>query len=309
MPRWNASAQRWEHGESPLGPAPVQAVAPYVVAPSRGAGPAPYDTVLPSVTWDPAPPPSPAGGTPRWRDRRALTLAAAVAVAAGAVALTWSLLGTGDDAAEARKPAGVAVSPSDVTDDPVPGEEGDPYGSYPYEEAPSEGSEDPSADPSDDASGDPSALPEGFVAAEDPAGYALAVPEDWERSEKSGSVYYTSPDELSLLQIFEITGEDVTPEDALAASSDDLRARTERYEQITLGPTRPGRENPAGDEAELVYSYYNKKTDGTRLGIERAFTASDGKRYAVLAAAPDETEKTQREVLETALAHFEPPSA
>ncbi|NED80243.1 hypothetical protein G3I76_09120, partial [Streptomyces sp. SID11233] len=87
----------------------------------------------------------------------------------------------------------------------------------------------------------------------------------------------------------------------------DLRGRTEHYEQITLGPARSGPENPEGDAAELVYSYESDKVGGTRLGIERAFTATDGKRYAFLAAAPDTTEKAQREVLETALAHFEPP--
>ncbi|MGE9692603.1 hypothetical protein [Streptomyces sp. NRRL F-5630] len=302
-PRWNASAQRWEHGRSAAASAPVREAAPYVVAPARKARPFPDETVLPSVTWDPGPPSSPSGGPPRWRDRRALTLATAVVVAAGAVVLTWSLLAKGDDPA-AHRPAGTTVAPSAA-------EEGDPYGEYPYEEAPSD-DEQPESERSDEAgdepSADASALPDGFVTADDPAGYALAVPGDWERSEKDASVYYTSPDGLSLLQVFEITGEGLTPEDALTASSDDLRARTERYEQITLGPTRPGRENPAGDEAELVYSYYNRKTGGTRLGIERAFTASDGKRYAVLAAAPDETEKTQRKVLETALAHFEPPS-
>ncbi|MEU6439140.1 hypothetical protein [Streptomyces sp. NPDC047046] len=309
MPRWNASAQRWEHGAATAAyPPPVPEAAPYVVAPGRedapgGPAAAPYETVLPSVTWDPAPPPSPTGGPPRWRDKRALTLAAAVVVAAAAVALTWSQLGSGDDSAEAHKSAGVSAAP-----EPTMGEEGDPSAPDPASGTTSdEPSDDLSGETSEEPSADPSALPEGFATAEDPAGYTLAVPEDWERSEKNGSVFYTSSDELSLLQIFEITDPGLTPEQAVTGASKDLRGRTEHYEQITLGPARSGPENPEGDAAELVYSYESEKVGGTRLGIERAFTATDGKRYAFLAAAPDTTEKAQREVLETALAHFEPP--
>ncbi|WP_431034115.1 hypothetical protein ACQYWQ_10890 [Streptomyces sp. P6-2-1] len=297
MPRWNAFAQRWEHGGSTtVSPPPVPDAAPYVVAPAETAAPDPYGTVLPPVTWDPGPPPQQPSGRPR--NKRALLLAAAVVVAAGAVALTWVLLDTGDEGpAEAHKPAGVSAAP-----DPTPGEEGDLS-------APDPSAEEPSAEETSEEtpSDDPSALPEGFVATDDPAGYGLAVPEDWERSEKDGSVFYTSPDELSLLQLFEITDHGLSPEDAVAQASEDLGRRTEQYEQITLGPTRSGPENPKGDAAELVYSYESDKVGGTRLGIERAFTATDGKRYAVLAAAPDTTETSQREVLETALAHFTPP--
>ncbi|EDY44778.2 hypothetical protein [Streptomyces sp. SPB074] len=211
-------------------------------------------------------------------------------VAAGAVVLTWSLLGAGDDDGEAREPARLSAPP-----EPAPREEGDLSAPDPA-----------TADPTDEPSGDASALPDGFVPADDPAGYTLAVPGDWTRSEKNGSVFYTSPDELSLLQVFEITEPGLSPEDAVTGASKDLRSRTEGYEEITLGPARGGPENPEGDAAELVYSYESAKAGGTRLGVERAFTATDGKRYALLAAAPDETEATQREVLEAALAHFEP---
>ncbi|NEA39050.1 hypothetical protein G3I42_07150, partial [Streptomyces sp. SID11385] len=64
MPRWNAFAQRWEHGAygaygehggpTPAYTPPVPGTAPYVVAPpvqdtaSSGPGAAPNETVLPS---------------------------------------------------------------------------------------------------------------------------------------------------------------------------------------------------------------------------------------------------------------------
>ncbi|WP_236569378.1 photosystem II reaction center PsbP family protein [Streptomyces sp. MBT58] len=75
------------------------------------------------------------------------------------------------------------------------------------------------------------------------------------------------------------------------------------FEEVRIGAV----DNPLGGEAaELVYAYDSEDSGGRRQVAERVFTASDGRLYAVLVAAPDEQWPRHEEILSTAVTHFDP---
>ncbi|MEV0847966.1 hypothetical protein AB0J21_19180 [Streptomyces sp. NPDC049954] len=287
-PRWNATAQRWETDEAPL---------PYQPPPPPRPGTAPLVAPPPLAEWsEPEPPQAP--GPYRRPAGRTVAVAVAAALVVGGGVAAWLTWGTDDgDRTPAAAQRGKAATSPRYYASPETDEASDPELSGAEDDVPGEESS---------PSGESPGLPDGFATHEDPAGFTVAAPEDWKRSEKDTGVFYTAPDERSLLQIFVVTEDDLTPEKAVTQSSRDLRSRTEGYREIALGPVDGGPENPAGDAAELTYAYESEKTGGTREVIERAFTAVDGKQYAVLAAGPKTDTDEQRDILDTALAHFVP---
>ncbi len=61
-----------------------------------------------------------------------------------------------------------------------------------------------------------------------------------------------------------------------------------------------------GEAAELVYAYDSEESGGRRQVVERVFTASDGRLYAVLVGAPDSQWTRHEEILDIAVTHFDP---
>ncbi|MFJ3534563.1 serine/arginine repetitive matrix protein 2 [Streptomyces sp. NPDC090109] len=229
-------------------------------------------------TWQYAPPPPPRSSA------RAAVVAGVVAaaVAAGSVA-GWMLWG-GDDgkAPAAGPPASVSAS------DPAP------------EEAPPD---TPAPSPSTTATPTDDVPPPGYRAVKDLKSFTIAIPEDWHRTESDQGVFYNAPNGRSLLQVFVVTEDGLTPYDALRGTSRDGRANKPGYEEISLERITGEPDAPA-DTAELVYAY--DRDGGRRKVVDRAFTAADGNHYAILAAGPEEDWPKQREVLRVALEFFEP---
>ncbi|MFD7899378.1 hypothetical protein [Streptomyces sp. NPDC059743] len=233
-----------------------------------------------------------------------VVIAVAAVLGAGAVAvwITW-----GRDGAEDGSAAGPGVSVSESAYPSDSSNSSDSPGS-------SASSTDAGTDtPTDglgatDVTDDPSTgvLPPGYQVAEDPKGFTIAVPEGWERSSRSNGVFYTTSDESSLIQVFAISEENMTSLDLVQQSSADLAARNKGYTEVAVGTVVGGDENPAGDAAELVYSYDSDKAGGRRQVIERVFTATDGGQYAVLVAAPAGEAADLRQLLGTVLEPFEP---
>ncbi|MFE1962794.1 hypothetical protein [Streptomyces sp. NPDC059479] len=231
-----------------------------------------------------------------------VVIAVAAVLGAGAVA-AWITLGR--DGSEDGSAAGPGVS---VSESAYPSDSSDSLdSSAPSTDA---GTDTPSAT---DVTGDPSTddpstgvLPPGFQVAEDPKGFTIAVPEGWERSSRSNGVFYTTSDESSLIQVFAISEENMTSLDLVQQSSADLAARNKGYTEVAVGTVVGGDENPAGDAAELVYSYDSDKAGGRRQVIERVFTATDGGQYAVLVATPAGEVADLRQLLGTVLEPFEP---
>ncbi|MYZ38884.1 MULTISPECIES: hypothetical protein [unclassified Streptomyces] len=314
-PRWNAETQRWESGGAPLAyvppPPPLPLFAPYDQGQGQkqahsqagvreeGLG----QTGAEQTGFVQTGPVDPYGRFLGQGSRRMplVVIAVAAVLGAGAVAV-WTALGRdgAEDGSAARPGATVSESayPSDSSDSLDSSASSTDAGT----DTPTDGSG------ATDVTDDPSTgvLPPGFRVAEDPKGFTIAVPEGWERSSRSNGVFYTTSDESSLIQVFAISEENMTSLDLVQQSSADLAARNKGYTEVAVGTVVGGDENPAGDAAELVYSYDSDKAGGRRQVIERVFTATDGGQYAVLVAAPAGEVADLRQLLGTVLEPFEP---
>ncbi|MEU5584357.1 hypothetical protein [Streptomyces chrestomyceticus] len=301
--RWNDEEQRWDTG----GPAPAPYTGPPPSKPGFVPGPASppeagffTDSTADGPHLPPYPPPGPTGHDPTaapgtglsaTRPRTwptPLVVGAAVAVVAvgfGGGYLLWG----GDDTAVRTEP-GTAVSSqgpnrstaepgvptSTTTDDQGPG-------------SPSGSSSNP--------------VPPGYRLARDPAGFSLAVPANWQRSQRSDGVFYTAPDERYLLQIFEVTEPDITPLEALKATSQSL-ADKPGYVEMSLGPAKDV--GVSSGTVELVYAYDSEKLGVRARVTDRAFTVPDGRQFAVLVLGPDAEWPAQSRIQQTALKFFDP---
>ncbi|MFF4602005.1 hypothetical protein ACFY12_04490 [Streptomyces sp. NPDC001339] len=302
--RWNSETQRWEDGApapvrsytGPMPPRPTFAPEPGPVAgpgpgsmPGPGFDPYPDPGTYPDSGPYPYPDPGggggggfggPGGGTSR--RTAALVAATAVAVIAASAYGGYLLFGHGDaDSPPAAQP------PSSVAQSSVTADSSNPQSST-----------EPSADPSSPWSPSPS-VPAGYHLVHDAKGFTTAVPDGWQRSERPAGVFYTAPDERGLVQIFEITEPDTTPEEALRTASKGLSGNP-GYAEISLGPM--GGEAPGTDAAQLIYAYDSKRV-GTRVkAVDCAFTAADGRQFAVLVLGTEaewpQQERTQRIALQ-----------
>ncbi|MFB7634447.1 hypothetical protein ACFC0M_26340 [Streptomyces sp. NPDC056149] len=275
---WNPDTQSWETGPARparpyTGPMPPRPAVP--PPPSHAPGPPTpaYATEQPYATGDE---PAVASG----RRTRALIAAAVVAVLAAGAGGGYLLWGGGPAARPAAHPK---VSASTATTGPAaPG----------------------SATPTADASASATGIPSGYHLAHDEKGFSLAVPDGWQREVRSTGVFYTSPDTRSLLQIFQITEPGLGPQQALEQASKGL-AGNPGYEEMGIEP-RQGPPGPTG--SQLTYAY-----DSNRLGlrvqaVDCAFTAPDGRQFAVLVLGPASDWPRQQEIQRIALDAFDPAS-
>ncbi|WP_432011466.1 serine/arginine repetitive matrix protein 2 [Streptomyces cucumeris] len=261
--------------------------------------------------WVPAPPPSPPP-VPGAETRRVYqALAVAIFLTVGAAFSGWVAFGDdGDTGYRAGPLPGVSESPSTPTD--VPTTDSVPT-SDPWTEAPTGSATDVPTDlpgvpsPSATPFGDPSspsltggAPPAGYSTQSDPAGFHLAVPDGWLRSVEGVSVFYTSPDDSTMIQVFELHGPEATPY-ASAQEAERLASRHRGYEQVTLAPLGTA----AMDPAELEYTYQSK-SEGHRRIMDRRFAAPSGTMYAVLVIGPSGDRANEQEVHQAALDTFCP---
>ncbi|MEU6980087.1 serine/arginine repetitive matrix protein 2 [Streptomyces sp. NPDC046371] len=297
--RWNDEKQSWETVTGPPGPQPSQPapqpqplhiqpvqplpVQPLPVQPQLPPQPPSYH---PTVGPGPGPAPGPAPGSfttvAPGRSRNAVVAGVVVAVLVAGGVGGWLVWGRdGNTKGTAGSPGTSVSAPGD------PGRTSDPASGSPSDSpSPSDGSA-----PMDDVP------PPGFHAVEDPEGFVIAVPEDWNRTSSQEGVFYNSPDGKSLVQIFTLAAPDTTPYESLQQTSRTL-AGNPGYEEISLERTGEG------DTAELVYAY--DREEGRRKVVDRAFTGTDGRQHAILVAGPETDWPKQRENLTTALEFFRP---
>ncbi|MEE1730814.1 serine/arginine repetitive matrix protein 2 [Streptomyces sp. BE282] len=317
--RWNDETQSWEteprRAYTPPPPPPPSAapVVPPMPQGSPAASPVvptvpdPYVETGSYVVQRPTGPynnitgthgPATASRTVRERITP-LTAGLAVAVlAAGAAALWFTVGGGSGDGGRDDARGRTASAPAEEVTDPA----GDPDTGSP------DGTGDAASEPSDDAAtgtgspdaGDP---PPGFVTQDDEEGFRIAVPEEWGvRTRDTGGVFYKPFGSGELLQVFRVSEPGITALEAVRAASED-RSVSPGFEEVRIGAV----DNPLGGEAaELVYAYDSEDSGGRRQVAERVFTASDGRLYAVLVAAPDEQWPRHEEILSTAVTHFDP---
>ncbi|MEW1659501.1 hypothetical protein [Streptomyces sp. NPDC093707] len=295
---WNPDTQSWETGppcpaRPYTGPMPPRPAAPpppsqpptaapedapehwYTVGDGVGQG----DVVGGAFAADGAtgaPAPAEVSG----RRRRALLAAAVVAVLAAGAGGAYALWGRGPAAPPAAHPA---VSTSTAP-------------TYPTEPG--------SVPPTTDASPSATSVPSGYHLAHDEKGFSLAVPDGWQRDVRATGVFYTSPDSRSLLQIFQITEPDLTPQQALEQASKSL-AGNPGYQELGIEP-RQGPPGPTG--VQLTYAYDSKKLGARVQVVDCAFGVPDGRQFAILALGPESDWPRQQETERIALDSFAPTS-
>ncbi|WP_407550308.1 hypothetical protein QOM21_14480 [Streptomyces sp. Pv4-95] len=269
--RWNDETQGWEDGAPP----PVPYTGPMPPRPAFAPTPPPQGDQSPQD--DPPHPP-----TRVWR-RHSTALIAGAAVAAITIGVGggWLLWGRdGDPAADARPRSTRASAPEGA---------GATSGAS---DPPSSGSPTPEGSPSG------TAVPDGYRRVHDRADFTTVVPRGWKRSEDKHGVFYTAPDDRGLVQIFEITG-GASAREALEEASRE-RSGEPGYEEIGLGPL--GEPAPGTDATQLVYAYDSDRRGERVKVVDCAFTAADGRMFAVLvlgtAADWPQQERTQRIALE-----------
>ncbi|MGX1883290.1 serine/arginine repetitive matrix protein 2 [Streptomyces sp. NPDC055287] len=306
-PYWNDEAQRWESGDE--GPPAPHTPPPPPLPPLPSSIPTPVDPLAPvyvAPSYYPAPAPVGAVGSGTrslrgWFSPFAAG-AAVVVLALGAVTV-WFTVGsrgaegerTGAKGASAVRSAGTSqrVAPATTVPDGTTAEDGTtPPGGTTTEES-----------LSPDATGSPE-VPAGYRLVADSEGFTIAVPEDWERSLENDRVFYRTADRASLVQIFQVTEQGMTPGEAVRLASTGLRDGTEGYEEIRVGPVDGAVDE--GMSAELVYEYDSEESGGRRRGVERVFRVSSGDLWAVLVAAPAGEWPLQEKVLDTAAEYFQP---
>ncbi|MER5819928.1 PsbP-related protein [Streptomyces californicus] len=317
--RWNDEEQRWESGAAdarrpPSVPLPPPAAAPVVPAapavppeyPGAPAASDPYAEYAEHAEYAETGPgvahvptgsynnltgtyPKPASRSVRDRITPAAAGLAVAVLAAGAAGL-WFTLGGADEGGRDDARGRTASAPAEEHGgpaDPESGDGGDPA------EIPSEASETASSD----------APPPGYVTQDDAEGFRITVPEEWgERSEEGGAVFYKPFGGAELMQIFRVSEPGMTALGAVTAASEELSGRP-GFEEVRVGAV----DSPSGGEAaELVYAYDSDESGGRRQVVERVFTASDGRLYAVLVGAPDSQWPRHEEILERAVTDFDP---
>ncbi|WP_240813055.1 serine/arginine repetitive matrix protein 2 [Streptomyces sp. DASNCL29] len=238
------------------------------------------------------------GGAPGQDARRVLrALAVTIFLVAGIAFSGWVAFGGDgtsrnqagplpwDRESPTATPSGEASQPSDLYPSPGPETSGPTDLPTDLPTAPPTGA--PSGSPSATPFGTPSspsltgaAPPAGYSTQADPAGYHLAVPDGWRRTAEGPSVYYTSPDDSTVIQIFELHGPESTPYES-AQEAERIASTHRDYEQIAL--TRLG--SAAMDPVQLEYTYQSK-SDGHRRMLDRRFAAPNGTMYAVLVNGP-----------------------
>ncbi|MBB5934774.1 hypothetical protein [Streptomyces zagrosensis] len=283
-PRWDEAAQRWV-----------------------GPGTEPVTPVRRAVR-----PPDPNRGA-------ALVAALAVVVIGGIGVGVWQLVSDGDDGKGGGKAGGASTSesvdqqsPQASLSDTWPGGSTDSAGVNG-----TGGTDIPTAPTASPSAQTP---PVGYKETRDPEGFGAYVPDGWEREKRSNGVFYTSPDESALIQVFALppSANTPTPLEALAETERSLSKERDSYQRYrlervgsTVGGTALGSADPgggtlpAGADAELEYGYVSD-TAGPRRVIDRAFTAEDGNQYAILVMGPASAWPEQVDQLRTTFESFCP---
>ncbi|MFJ4502985.1 hypothetical protein [Streptomyces sp. NPDC088864] len=256
-------------------------------APGSDPGEAPTATLAgpyaPAAT--PEQPPAPRRRRPAlvW----AVTLVAALVLGGGATAGTLALIDRQDDAPAA----------SENTAEGAP-EDTAPAGDRSEEPADTETGMD--TDTGTDPGAEPSApeIPDGYRLVADTAGFALAVPEAWERlGEENHQVTYANEAGNQLLLKVGVTANaPYTSYENFQAMEKTADANQRNYQRVQLSANtfqgRPG--------ARWEYTYENK--DGVAIrAIDQSYIAEDGTEYAIYVTQRAMDWAGAREVFDTAL--------
>ncbi|GAA1138480.1 serine/threonine protein kinase [Kitasatospora gansuensis] len=142
--------------------------------------------------------------------------------------------------------------------------------------------------------------PTGFRWVDDPAGFRVAVPQNWTRTETGGQIDYSPDGGLHLLR-FGISPGAAQSSEAHFLELEQTVGQQTGYQQITLQPN-VYRGSPG---ALWEFSWTDTKR-GPRHASDQAFVATNGTEYAIYLAAPEGDWTTARQQFTTVLNTFQP---
>ncbi|GLX52799.1 hypothetical protein Shyhy01_57490 [Streptomyces hygroscopicus subsp. hygroscopicus] len=279
-----------ETGRTPRAPeAPGAPGAPrgHRLGMGRPSKPVPHPSAQPGVS---APLSGAPGGTAeaasgRSSTRAVLVVALLVAALAAAGGSAATLFLNRDESGGGGSPGGTATTPSTGT------------GTRP---APPSSTPAPSRSGSPTPSRGPGTAPSGYRTARDPAGFSLAVPDDFTRSPQGERVFYLSPEGTYRLGVKVGTPEPGGPQAVMRGQAADGQVANPGYRDGRVTPT-----THAGRPAALWEFTWNgySATEGPRHTYDLCWEES-GRLYDVWVSAPVGKVREAREYFDVALDTF-----
>ena len=203
-------------------------------------------------------------------------------------------------------PAPQATPPEEPLAQAPAGNEPAPPASEPVGEAPSQPAPEPSA-PEVPAPGGLSSgvsgqeVPDGFRRYEDPTGFSLAIPEDWEVSRDGQLTYVREPGSARLLLIDQTDDPREDPVADWERQEEAGRGAYRDYQRIRIEAVDYFR---AAADWEFTYTSANGRTHV----LNRGFVTGDDRAYALYWSTPDSRWEESRGLFEVFAATFQPAS-
>ncbi|MEV4616256.1 serine/threonine-protein kinase [Kitasatospora sp. NPDC049258] len=316
-------------GRTVVGPLTERAPAPEPTR-TRTTGPTPVQPIRSAAATPPPVPPPPVPPPPGGRSgsggrrRRTVLIAAGTvlgALLAGGVA--YAVVSSTDHGgpsagaspavstpATPRPPSSAAPSSGHVTSrppsTPAPSTPAPstPAGTPPSTPASTPPSTPASTPPSPSAPTSPSSglppAPAGFQWVDDPAGFQVAVPQGWTRSESGGQIDYSPDGGVHLLRFAVAPGAVQSSESHLLELEQAVSGQSD-YTRVTL------QANVFQGNEGALWEYTWTDADGTpRHAADQAFVTPSGTEYAIYQAAPDSDWTTAQQQFATVLRTFRP---
>ncbi|GAA4847418.1 hypothetical protein GCM10023235_25240 [Kitasatospora terrestris] len=279
-------------------PAPVPPAGTPVALGAAGYGGPPTDR----------PPPGSADDGARRRKRRMLIGGGALAAVLVAGGVTFALAGGGSGGGADRTAVVDTTTPADAgtTDSPSyspttpPSTAPGPSTVTTTVPAPSSPvvSRAPSLSPTASAPATAAAAPAGYRWVDDPAGFRVAVPQDWTRSENNGQIDYSPDGGVHLLRFGVTPGATKSSEEHFLELEQTVSTYPD-YQRILLAADvyqgRPG--------AAWEFTWTDAK-QGTRHAVDQAFIATSGTEYAIYLSGPESDWTSTQQRLVTVLNSF-----
>ncbi|GGX03226.1 zinc ribbon domain-containing protein [Streptomyces chryseus] len=267
---------------------------------TAGPAPAPPAHHIPAPVPQPPPPPA----APRRRGPAFVwtaTLAAAVVIGGGATAGVLVLSDDGTDTPPSRslddKPV-VAGSDSPRASTP-PAPSTPAPAAPPQENPPASGAPPVTESPQRRETPEVPEAPSGFRTVTDPAGFSLAVPDVWSRTdETSGQITYAGSTGMEHLLI------GVVPSPPYASSYDNFLTieRKARVNQRDFRRLRLERNTFQGRPGAIwEYTFTDKQTGETLHAIDQGYIAPNGTDYSIYIKSRDRDWQHSREIFDAAL--------
>ncbi|MFG2820222.1 serine/threonine-protein kinase [Kitasatospora sp. NPDC048365] len=281
---------------TPPTPVPSPPTPPTPVSPLPAAAvPAAYGGQTPPgpPTTPPLPPSAADGGAHR---RKLLIVGGAIAAVLVAGGVTFAMVGGGSDGGGEA----AVVAPSSPTDtyvSPSPTPTPTPEPSTATATATSTRTVTTAPSSTAAASGS-TAAPAGYRWVDDPAGFRVAVPQGWTRSENNGQIDYSPDGGVHLLRFGVTPGATKTSEEHFLELEQTVSTYPDYQRILLAADTYQGRPGAAWE-----FTWTDPK-QGTRHAVDQAFIATSGTEYAIYLSGPESDWTSTQQRLVTVLNSF-----